>query len=87
MISLDGKKPKEIDGFTGEQRFFIGWAQVWARKYRDENLHQRITTDPHSPSEFRTNGVVRNMPEFVEAFNVEKGDALYLPPEERVKIW
>ncbi|VUD66498.1 Neutral endopeptidase [Thalassocella blandensis] len=86
-LSLNGKEAPEIDGFTGEQRFFIGWAQVWARKYRDENLHQRITTDPHSPSEFRTNGVVRNMPEFMSAFDVKKGDALYLPPEERVKIW
>lgn len=87
MLSLDGEKPPVIDGFTGEQRFFIGWAQVWARQYRDENLHQRITTDPHSPSEFRTNGVVRNMPEFIEAFGVKEGDALFLPKKERVKIW
>lgn len=87
MLSLNGKEPQTMDGFTGEQRFFIGWAQVWARKYRDENLLQRITTDPHSPSEFRTNGVVRNMPEFVEAFDVTPEDALYLAPNKRVKIW
>lgn len=87
MISLNGKQAPEMDGYTGEQRFFIGWAQVWARKYREENLHQRLTTDPHSPSEYRTNGVVRNMPEFIEAFDVQPDDALYLPPEARVKIW
>jgi putative endopeptidase len=76
-----------IDGYTPEQRFFLGWAQVWKRKYRDEELLRRIDTDPHSPSEFRTNGVLRNMPEFYEAFDVKPGDGMYLPPEERVKIW
>lgn len=87
QLSLEGKAAEVIDGFTGDERFFIGWAQVWARKYRDENLRQRITTDPHSPSEFRTNGIVRNMPEFVKTFQVKPGDNLYLQPEERVKIW
>lgn len=87
QLSLNGKTPPVIDGFTGDQRFFIGWAQVWARKYRDENLRQRITTDPHSPSEFRTNGVVRNMATFVNTFNVQPGDKLYMAPEDRVKIW
>ncbi len=76
-----------IDGYTPEQRFFMGWAQVWMRKYRDEELLRRIDTDPHSPSEFRTNGILRNLPEFYEAFNVKPGDGMYLPPEERVKIW
>ena len=64
-----------------------GWAQVWRRKYRDEELRRRIATDPHSPAEFRVNGIVRNVPEFYTAFGVEEGDALYLPEEERVKIW
>ncbi|TDR16281.1 M13 family metallopeptidase [Marinicella litoralis] len=76
-----------IDGYTPEQRFFLGWAQVWKRKYRDEELLRRIDTDPHSPSEFRTNGILRNLPEFYEAFNVKPGDGMYLPEEERVKIW
>ncbi|WP_395377367.1 M13 family metallopeptidase [Marinicella sp. W31] len=76
-----------IDGYTPEQRFFMGWAQVWMRKYRDEELLRRIETDPHSPSEFRSNGILRNLPEFYEAFNVKPGDGMYLPPEERVKIW
>jgi len=76
-----------IDGYTPEQRFFMGWAQVWMRKYRDEELLRRIDVDPHSPSEFRANGILRNLPEFYEAFNVKPGDGMYLPPEERVKIW
>ncbi len=76
-----------IDGYTPEQRFFMGWAQVWKRKYRDEELLRRIDTDPHSPSEFRTNGILRNLPEFYEAFDVQPGDGMYLPESERVKIW
>ena len=74
-------------GFTGDQRVFIGFGQVWANKYRDEALRSRIQTDTHSPAHFRANGAVRNVPEFYQAFDVEKDDELYLPPEERVKIW
>ena len=85
--SLNGQPSPVIDGLTGEQRFFIGWAQVWARKYRDEELRRRIHTDPHSPSEFRTNGIVRNMPEFHQAFDVQPNDKMYMPKSERVKIW
>ncbi|MCA8901972.1 MAG: M13 family peptidase, partial [Hyphomonas sp.] len=87
MLSLHGAEAPVIDGLTGDQRFFMAWAQVWRRKYRDENMIQRIYTDPHSPSEFRTNGIVRNMDEWYAAFDVQEGDALYLPPEERVSIW
>lgn len=76
-----------IDGYTSDQRFFMGWAQVWMRKYRDEELLRRIDTDPHSPSEFRANGILRNLPEFYEAFGVKQGDGMYLAPEDRVKIW
>ena len=76
-----------IDGFTGDQRFFIGWGQVWARKYRDDELRKRLLTDPHSPSEYRCNGVARNMPQFAAAFDVKPGDGLYLPPEQQVRIW
>jgi putative endopeptidase len=86
-LSLDGEEPPVIDDLTGDQRFFMGWAQVWRTKYRDAELARRLATDPHSPAEFRCNGVIRNMPEFYEAFGVEEGDGHYLPPEERVKIW
>jgi endothelin-converting enzyme/putative endopeptidase len=87
QLSKNGKKAPVIDGLTGDQRVFAGWAQVWARKYRDEELRKRIDTDPHSPSEFRANGTVMNMPEFHEAFGVKEGDKMYLAPKERVKIW
>jgi endothelin-converting enzyme/putative endopeptidase len=76
-----------IDGYTGDQRFFLAWAQVWRRLYREDNLRQRLVTDPHSPSQYRTNGVVRNLDAWYEAFNVGEDDLLYLPPEERVRIW
>jgi putative endopeptidase len=86
-MSLGGEEPPVIDGFTGIQRVFLGYGQVWRNKYRDEALRQQIMTDPHAPSKYRANGAVRNVPEFYEAFDVREGDALYLPPEERVKIW
>jgi len=86
-LSLDGKEAPVIDGYTGDQRFFFGWAQVWARKYRDDDMRRRILTDPHSPSEFRANGVLVNMPEFQAAFGVKEGDGLYRKPEERIRIW
>ena len=86
-LSLEGKAAPVLDGFTGEQRVFLGFGQVWLNKYRDEALRSQIETDPHSPSSFRANGSVRNVPEFYKAFNVSESDALYLPPEERVKIW
>lgn len=86
-ISLEGEEAPVLDGFSGDQRFFMAWGQVWQRLYRDEELINRIKTDPHSPSEFRVNGVVRNMDEWYAAFDVSEEDALYLPPEERVKIW
>ena len=85
--SLAGGEPPVLDGFTGDQRFFIGWAQVWARKYREDELRKRLLTDPHSPSEYRVNGIVRNMPQFESAFDVKPGDKLYLPPDLRVRIW
>ncbi|BFM08511.1 M13 family metallopeptidase [Halioxenophilus aromaticivorans] len=87
QLSLQGKPSPVIDGFTGEQRLFIGWAQAFASKYTDENLRNRLKTDPHSPARYRVNGVVRNMPEFVDAFGVTESDQLYLPPAQRVKIW
>jgi len=86
-ISLDGQEPPAMDGYTGWQRVFLGYAQAWRYKYRDEALRNQINTDPHSPRMYRVNGVVRNVPEFYEAFDIAATDALYLPPEERVKIW
>jgi len=87
QMSLGGKPAPVMDGFTGVQRVFIGYAQAWLSKSREEALRQQVGTDPHSPAKFRVNGVVRNVPEFYEAFDVKEGDALYLPPQERVKIW
>ena len=86
-MALNGEEAPVIEGLTGDQRFFLAWAQVWQRKYREDALIQRLTTDPHSPSEFRVNGVVRNFNEWYEAFNVQADEALYLPPEQRIRIW
>lgn len=86
-LSLNGEEAPVIDGLTGDQRFFMAWAQVWRSKQREQALRQQIITDPHSPTEFRTNGVVRNLDEWYEAFDVQPGDALYLPPEQRIRIW
>jgi putative endopeptidase len=85
--SLNGKPAPVLDGFNGDQRVFIGWGQVWLNKSREQALRKQVATDPHSPAEFRINGVVRNIPEFYTAFNVKPGDSLYLAPDKRVKIW
>jgi putative endopeptidase len=86
-MSLKGQDAPILDGFTGEQRVFLGFGQVWAGKYRDEAMKNQINTNPHSPGEFRANGSVRNVPAFYTAFDIKPTDALYLPDEERVKIW
>ena len=85
--TLNGKEAPVMDGFTGMQRVFLGWGQVWAEKIREEALRSQIAGDPHSPALFRVNGTVRNVPEFYEAFNIKPTDSLYLAPEKRVKIW
>jgi putative endopeptidase len=85
--SRGGQEAPVIDGFTGSQRFFIGWAQIWRANYRDEALRQRVLIGPHSPSRYRVNGVMVNMPEFYAAFGVQPGDGLYVPSDNRVKIW
>ncbi|MEQ1929309.1 MAG: M13 family metallopeptidase [Parvularculaceae bacterium] len=82
-----GGEAPVIDGLTGDQRFFLSWAQVWQGKYREDELRQRLETDPHSPPYYRINGVVRNVDAWYDAFGVTAEDDLYLPPEERVKIW
>ncbi len=76
-----------LDGLTGVQRVLLGWAQVWQSKGRDEEVVRRLATDPHAPNEFRCNGVLRNIEEFYAAYDVVPGDALYLDPQERVRIW
>lgn len=86
-ISLGGKPAPVIDGLTGEQRFFLGWAQIWRRKYREPELRRRLVVDPHSPSQYRVIGIVSNMDEFYEAFSVKPDDKMYLAPEARVRIW
>ena len=86
-MSLDGIESPVIDGFTGVQRVFLGFGQVWSGKYRDKTLRLQIETDPHAPSKYRANGSVRNVPEFYEAFDIHEDDALYLAPKDRVKIW
>jgi putative endopeptidase len=86
-LSLAGAPAPVIDGLTGEQRVFYGWAQVWRTKSRDAEAIRRLAIDPHSPPEFRCNGVVRNLDAFYEAFDVDQSDALYLDPQQRVRIW
>jgi endothelin-converting enzyme len=87
LLSLKGEPAPELDGFTGDQRVFIGWAQGWRVKRRQELVERLVKTDPHSPPEFRVNGVVANITPFYDAFGVGPGDKLYLPPEQRVRIW
>ena len=86
-IALGGKDAPVLDGLTGDQRFFVGWAQVWRAKYRPAELTRRLAVDPHSPAEFRCNGTVRNIPEFHQAFGIKEGDKLWLAPDRRVQIW
>ena len=87
QLSLDGKHAPVIDGLTGDQRFYLAWAQVWKGKYRDEALLNLIKTNPHSPVMYRANGPLRNLDAWYKAFDVKPGDAMYLPPEQRVRIW
>jgi endothelin-converting enzyme/putative endopeptidase len=86
-LSLEGQPAKVIDNLTGDQRFFLGWAQIWRRLYREPELRKRLITDPHSPSEYRVNGIVRNMDAWYEAFRIDETDPLYIAPEERIRIW
>ncbi|ORA34421.1 M13 family metallopeptidase [Mycobacterium aquaticum] len=86
-LSLKGEEPPVIDGLTGVQRVYFGWAQVWRTKSRDAEAIRRLAVDPHSPPEFRCNGVVRNIDSFYKAFDVTDTDELYLDPAQRVRIW
>ena len=85
--SLNGQEAPIIDGLTGDQRFFMAYAQIWQRKFTPKERESRLINDTHSLSEYRANGIVRNFDQWYEAFDVKPGDALYIPPEERVRIW
>lgn len=87
QTSLGGTAAPVLDGFTGVQRFFLAWGQVWRAKYRDERLRVLLTSDNHSPNMFRVNGVVRNIDAWYDAFGVPPAAHLYLPPADRVRIW
>jgi putative endopeptidase len=86
-LSLHGRAAPVMDGLTGDQRFFLSWAQVWQGLYRDAQLRKQVLSDPHSPPQFRVNGAVRNLDAWYAAFDVKSTDRLYLAPEERVRIW
>ncbi|HLT63739.1 MAG TPA: M13 family metallopeptidase, partial [Pseudohongiella sp.] len=87
QLSLNGQPAPEIDGFTGEQRFFLGWGQIWRIKAREESQRQQLITDSHAPGQYRVLGPLSNMPEFHQAFNVSETDEMYRPLDIRVKIW
>jgi putative endopeptidase len=86
-LSLNGQEAPVLDGFTGDQRFFLGWAQVWQSKGRDDFLRNQVATGPHSPAEFRVIGPVRNVDAWYDAFDVQPGQRYHLTPEQRVRIW
>jgi putative endopeptidase len=85
--SLGGKPAPVIDGLTGDQRFFLGFAQIWREKIRDNFERQLIVSDPHSPSHYRVVGVVRNVDDWYAAFDIKPTDPMYVPPDRRVRIW
>ncbi|WP_028774164.1 M13 family metallopeptidase [Shewanella waksmanii] len=86
-MSLNGQPAPVIDGLTGDERFFIGFTQIWRAKIKEESMRNRVATDPHSPAHFRAVGALSNMPEFYSTYDVKEGDAMYIAPEKRVKIW
>ena len=85
--SLNGREAPVIGGFTGDQRFFMGWAQVWRSMFRDEALRNQLLTNPHSPGYYRANGPLMNSEAFFRAFGVREGDKMYRPTDQRVVIW
>mgnify|MGYP000913346315 CR=1 FL=1 len=85
--ALGGKEAPVIDGLTGDQRFFLAYAQVWKSKAREDSLRNQVTTDPHSPARYRTIAPIRNLEAWYQAFGIQPGDKMYIPPEKRAKIW
>ena len=86
-VSLAGRPAPTIDGFSGDQRLFLGFAQIWRAKMRDEQMRVQVMTNPHSPGEYRANGPVSNVDAFYDAFSVKPGDKMYRAPDQRVRIW
>ena len=86
-LSLGGQPAPMIDGLTGDQRFFLGFSQIWRSKYRDDAIRQQVVSDPHSPPQFRVIGTLRNVDAWYSAWGVQPGDKWYVKPEERVRIW
>jgi endothelin-converting enzyme/putative endopeptidase len=86
-LSLGGQPAPTIDGMSGDQRFFFGFAQIWRGKEREDALRQKVMTNPHSPEMYRANAPVRNVPEFYSTFGVKEGDRMWLAPEKRTRIW
>jgi putative endopeptidase len=86
-MTKQGKDTVKIDGFTPDQRFFLGFAQSWREKTRDETARMYINVDPHSPSHYRVNGPVSNFDPFYAAFGIKEGDKMYIKPEDRARIW
>lgn len=86
-LSLGGQPAPVIDGLTGDQRFFLGFSQIWRSKYRDDVIRQQVVSDPHSPAEFRVIGTLRNVDAWYDAWGVQPGDRWYVKPEDRVRIW
>ncbi len=86
-MSLKGETPEVVDGFTGEQRFFLGYGQVWRAIQRDESLRNQVLSDPHSPPMYRVNGVVPNVDDWYAAFGIAADGKMFIAPEKRVKIW
>jgi putative endopeptidase len=87
QFALKGQPAPVVDGFTGDQRFFFGWAQAWRGKARDDAMRQQVLTNPHAPEMYRGNGPLRNVPEFYSSFEVKESDRMFLAPAERTKIW
>ncbi len=86
-IALGGKDAPVLDGYTGDQRFFLSYGQIWKSKYRDAQMRQQVLSNPHSPPHFRVDGATRNLDAWYDAFGVKPGDTYYLPPDQRVKLW
>ncbi|TNE28394.1 MAG: peptidase M13, partial [Alphaproteobacteria bacterium] len=85
--SLNGQEAPVIDGLTGDQRFFLAYAQVWKSKAREDSIRNQVTTDPHSPARYRTIAPLRNVDAWYEAFGVGPDSKMYIAPENRVRIW
>ena len=86
-LSLAGKPAKALNGFNDDQRFFLGFSQIWRSKYRDDAIRQQVVSDPHSPAQFRVIGTLRNVDAWYDAWGVKPGDKWYVKPEDRVRIW